>query len=87
MSKQTTAPVVKEAAKIEDRPITMAPKASIQAGHKFFREKCAAENKAIQEGFKPLSVLENKELMFVLIDAVNGDLNPAQLVIARHAAK
>lgn len=90
MSKQTkqpTAPIVKEAAKIEDRPVTMAPKASIAAGLKFFREKCATEEKAIRDGFKPLAVLEAQELMFVLQDAVKGDLAPAQLAVACHNAK
>lgn len=86
-SKQPTPVVVKEAAKIEDRPVTMAPKASVQDGLKFFREKCAAEEKAIRDGYKPLAVLNAQELLFVLKDAINGDLAPAKLAIARYGIK
>ncbi len=56
----------KEAAKIEDRPVVMAPSASIKAGLQFFRDKCAAEDQAIREGFHPLSVLEAQEVLLAL---------------------
>jgi hypothetical protein len=67
MSKQNKpADKPKEPSVIADRIVIMAPEASVKAGLQFFRDKVSAEDQAVREGYKPLSVLDAKELLLAL---------------------